>query len=98
MANHLPKAILFDMDDTILAYSHKTDHSWQVVCNRFASRIENIKPEELLSAIKASAASYWSDPERHRQGRLNLDMARQVIVAGALSQLDREDSALGFAS
>ena len=35
MTNQLPKAILFDMDDTILAYSHNTDHSWQVVCSRF---------------------------------------------------------------
>src|SRR4051794_10515902 len=98
MSYHLPRAILFDMDDTVLAYSHKTDHSWQVVCNSFASRIENIKPEVLLSAIKASAASYWSDPERHRKGRLHLNMARQEIVAVALRQLEREDSALGFAS
>src|SRR5436309_15959214 len=91
MTNQLPKAILFDMDDTILAYSHNTDHSWQVICNSFASRIENIKPEVIFSAIKASAVSYWSDPERHRKGRLHLDLARQEIVAGALRQLDRED-------
>jgi len=69
-----------------------------VVCNRFGSRIENIKPEVLLSAIKASAALYWSDPERHRKGRLHLDLARQEIGAVALRQLEREDSALGFAS
>ena len=41
MTNQLPKAILFDMDDTILAYSHNTDHSWQMVCSRFASRVGN---------------------------------------------------------
>ncbi len=39
MTNQLPKAILFDMDDTILAYFHNTDHSWQVVCNGFADRV-----------------------------------------------------------
>src|SRR2546421_1165562 len=96
MTHHFPKAILFDMDDTILAYSHNTDHSWQVICDSFASRIENIKSEVIFSAIKASAVSYWSDPERHRKGRLHLDLARQEIVAEALLQLDREDSALAY--
>ena len=73
MTNQLPKAILFDMDDTILAYSHNTDHSWQVVCSRFASRVGNLKPEVLVNAIKANAALYWSDPEQHRIGLFNLD-------------------------
>ena len=87
MTNQLPKAILFDMDDTILAYSHNTDHSWQMVCSRFASRIGNVKLEILVNAIKANAASYWSDSDQHRTGRLHLDGARQQIVARALRQL-----------
>jgi len=94
MANQLPKAILFDMDDTILAYSHNTDHSWQVVCSRFASRAGNLKPEVLVSTIKANATLYWNDPEQHRTGRLNLDVARQQIVATALRQLDVDDLSL----
>ena len=94
MTNQLPKALLFNMDDTILAYSHNTDHSWQVVCSRFTSRIGNIKPEVLVSTIKANAALYWSDPEQHRIGRLNLDGARQQIVATALRQLDVDDLSL----
>lgn len=88
------KAILFDMDDTILAYSHNTDHSWQVVCSRFASRVGNLKPEVLVNAIKENAALYWSDPEQHRTGRLNLDVARRQIVAAALRQLDVDDPSL----
>lgn len=94
MTNQLPKAILFDMDDTILAYSHNTDHSWQEVCSRFASRVGNLKPEVLVNAIKANAALYWSDPEQHRTGRLHLDVARQQIVATALRQMDIDDSSL----
>ena len=80
------------MDDTILAYSHNTDHSWQVICSRFTSRIGNIKPEVLVSTIKANATLYWSDPEQHRTGRLHLDVARQQIVATALRQLDVDES------
>ena len=91
MTNQLPKAILFDMDDTILAYSHNTDHSWQVVCSKFTSRMENIQPEVLVNAIKANATLYWSDSDRHRTGRLHLDIARQQIVARALRQLGVDD-------
>ncbi len=94
MTNCLPQAILFDMDDTILAYSHNSDHSWQVVLVSFASRLDGLEPEALLKAIRASATAYWSDPERHRTGRLNLDATRQQIVAAALRQLDINDSSL----
>src|SRR5215469_9820638 len=94
MTNCLPRAILFDMDDTILAYSHNADHSWKAVINSFASKVEDVKPEALLKAIKASAAAYWSDPEKHRLGRLNLDATRQQIVASALRQLDVNDVSL----
>src|SRR5713226_6025679 len=94
MTNQLPKAILFDMDDTILAYSHDTDHSWQAVCNSFADRLGKLKPETLLHAIKASASVYWSDPERHRTGRLHLDLAREQIVTMALRQIDIGDPSL----
>jgi putative hydrolase of the HAD superfamily len=96
MTNQLPKAILFDMDDTILAYSHNTDCSWQVVCSRFTSRMGNVKPEVLVNAIKANATLYWSDPEQHRTGRLHLDIARQQIVARALRQLGVDDLSLAY--
>lgn len=82
------------MDDTILAYSNNSDHSWQVVITCFVGRVGNIKPEALHKAIKESAAAYWSDPERHRLGRLNLDATRQQIVASALRQLDINDVSL----
>src|SRR5579863_5034511 len=91
---HLPKAILFDMDDTILTYSLNTEHSWQVVCNSFVSRLNNIQPEIVISAIRATATVYWSDPEQHRTGRLNLDLTRQEIIATALRQLDLHDPSL----
>ncbi len=94
MTNCLPRAILFDMDDTILAYSNNSDHSWQTIITSFVGRAGNIKPEALHKAVKESAAAYWSDPEKHRLGRLNLDVTRQQIVASALRQLDINDSFL----
>jgi putative hydrolase of the HAD superfamily len=90
----LPKAILLDLDDTILAFSASADPCWQRVCERFARRIGGITPEELLGTIKKSRARFWEDPERHRWGRLNPDRARREIVAAALLRLNIDAPAL----
>lgn len=94
MGDFLPKAVLFDLDDTILAYSGKSDESWQAVCSQFADRLEHVDLETVLKTIKVNSASYWSDPERHRTGRLNLDVTRQQIIAVALGELGVDDVSL----
>src|SRR5207248_1695660 len=96
MADFLPKVILFDMDDTILSYSQNADHSWRAVCERFADRFPGLAPETVVQAIRASSTAYWSDAERHRVGRLNLDVTRQSIVAEALAQLGIDDQSLAL--
>ena len=88
MAQSLPKAILFDLDDTILADSVSAEACWQRVCTKFAPRINGLKSEKLLAAIDETRAWYWGDPERHRRGRLNLNRARREIVAAAFLKLN----------
>src|SRR3984893_4064626 len=96
LAYSLPKAILCDMDDTILAYSQNADHSWRTVGERFAGRFPHLSPETIVKAIKASSTEYWSDAERHRAGRLNMDMTRQKIIADALASLGIDDQTLAL--
>lgn len=85
----MPKAILLDMDDTILSYDHgvDTDSCWL----RSFGDNHTCDPNELLTCIKESAKWYWSDPERHRIGRLDLYKARQEIVSLAMERLKVED-------
>ncbi|WP_028548918.1 HAD family hydrolase [Paenibacillus sp. UNC451MF] len=87
----MPKAILLDMDDTILSYDHgvDTDSCWR---RSFGSDL-SCDADELLLSIKESAKWYWSDPERHRIGRLDLHKARQEIVNMAMLKLKVEESA-----
>jgi putative hydrolase of the HAD superfamily len=87
MVRRTPQALLLDMDDTILADSDSSDRCWQVVCQHFAPRLAGRKPEELFAAIRQYRDWFWSDPERHRQGRLDLCAARQEITAAALLRL-----------
>lgn len=90
----LPKAILLDLDNTILALSDSADPCWRRVCEEYASRIDGLTPERLFDAIKESRVWFWEDPQRHRRGRMNLDAARREIVAAAFARLNIEAPAL----
>ena len=94
MNDHLPKAMLLDLDDTILTLSANADPCWQRVCERYAPRIEGLSPEKLFAAIKERRDWFWGDPGRHRRGRLNLRRARREIVGAALLRLSVDGSTL----
>ncbi|MDA8194842.1 MAG: HAD family hydrolase [Thermaerobacter sp.] len=86
-----PQAILLDMDDTILADGRAVDTCWSLVCDRLQARLAPVAPDAVVAAIRRQAAWYWSDPERHRRGRLDLPGARQWIVARAFDTLGIAD-------
>ncbi len=83
----MPKAVLFDLDDTIIAWDAVAEQSWQLVCNRFVSRVTGLKGNELYAAVKEARDWYLSDPERHRYSRLNLKSYRRNAVSMALTRL-----------
>lgn len=91
----LPDFLFLDLDDTILDFTAPGKRCWAELCNSFASRLAPIRAEQLLAAINQSSAWYWSNPERHRTGRLDLKSARRRVVAGAFRQLQIDDPALG---
>ena len=82
----VPKAILFDLDDTILAEG-SPDECWQGICQTFAPMIEGLSSKGLFTAVVESRDWFWSDPERTREGRLDLVSARRAIVSSAFSRL-----------
>lgn len=91
----LPNFLFLDLDDTILDFSAPGKKCWENLCNSFAPKLAPIHSDQLLAAINQSAAAFWSDPERHRTGRLDLKSARRLVVAGAFQQLQIEDRELG---
>lgn len=83
----LPKGILFDLDDTIIAFDAVSDGVWRRVCAEFAGRCGVADADRLYGAVTQVARWYWSNAERHRIGRLNLDATRRQIVRLALDKL-----------
>jgi putative hydrolase of the HAD superfamily len=94
MVNRFPQAILFDLDDTLLMDSNNVDGCWLGACQRCIAPEEGVTPESVLAAIQTYRAWFWSDPERHRLGRLDLEASRRAIVAGALLRLGLEQPTL----
>jgi len=85
----LPRALLLDMDDTILDDSATVEACWDRTCTEFAGRA-GVEAAAFRTAVQAEKDWFWSDRDRHRAGRLDLDAARAGIIAGALRRLGRE--------
>jgi putative hydrolase of the HAD superfamily len=83
VSNALPRGVLFDLDDTLVVFDGVSQPAWTEICARHAGRA-GLPAEELHRAIQEVARAYWSDPERHRAGRLALEETRRSIVAEAL--------------
>ena len=83
----LPTAILLDLDDTILDDSSAVESCWRGAC------APEPNAADLFDAIQTASKWYWSDPERHRAGRLELNAARRHVVALALASLGIDDPA-----
>jgi putative hydrolase of the HAD superfamily len=80
-------AILLDLDDTILIDDAISKKAWLTVCDKFAPLAGGPGAAEIYRAIKEIADKYWSDPENHRRGRLDLKNARRHVVSMAFSSL-----------
>ena len=94
--SHLPRAVLLDLDDTILDDSSGVIDCWRDACNAHAVGLGAITPAAVFDAVQAASVEFWSDPERHRIGRLDLPKARHEVVVRALKALgaDASDVAL----
>ena len=94
MTHRHPKAILFDLDDTILDYDSVADRSWKQVCEAVSPKLPGLGTEELFAALKAKSQWFWSDTDRHLRGRRDLMAARIEIVSLALKGLESDDLAI----
>ena len=96
----LPRAVLLDLDDTILDDSGGALASWRDAVTVHADGLGAHRLEAILDSIHEVRRWYWSDPERHRVGRLDLGAATRQVVATALERVgaERPDVATAIAS
>jgi hypothetical protein len=81
----LPRAILFDLDDTILVAFGPAQSQWQRTIAAFADQLGPIEATVIAAAIEAASTESWADPARHKYGRHRTGAARRRIVATAFA-------------
>jgi putative hydrolase of the HAD superfamily len=81
----LPRAMLIDMDDTILSAYAKPDAAWLAVAHEFAAELAPLLPSQAAAAVAAAGRKFWESAEAH--WRLKLDEARHVVVINGFASL-----------
>ena len=84
-----PKAIIVDLDDTVLD-SGDPDVAWRQICNEFAGSL-GIMPGCFFGALIDARDWLWDNHQRAREGRLDLVAARRTIFTRALLSLGVKD-------
>ena len=87
--SQLPKAILLDLDDTILSAFGQAEGQWQRVISEFIEHLAPHPHEEIVAAIQAYSRYLWADQARHKHWRHRIGEARRHIVANAFAELER---------
>ena len=85
MTPALPRAMLIDMDETILSAYGKPDAAWLAVAQEFAEELGPLTPAETAAAIAAAGRTFWESAEAH--WRLKLNEARHVVVRNGFASL-----------
>src|SRR4030088_1667842 len=81
----LPRAMLIDMDDTILSAYGRPDIAWNNVAAEFAGEFAPLSPPHVAASIVAYGRKFWATAEA--AWRLNLAEARHEVVRGGYSTL-----------
>lgn len=81
-----PRALLLDLDDTILAYAPLADPIWEPLTAAFAPGLD-VAPVLLRETIRKAGRRYWGEPERSRAGRRDMRGARRRICLWAFREL-----------
>ncbi len=86
---HLPTAILFDLDDTLISAYGQPRTAWEKTLTRFTRHIAPLTQAQAVDAISAFALEFWSNTSEHKKWRLRLKDARREIVREAFLRTGR---------
>jgi putative hydrolase of the HAD superfamily len=75
----LPRAILLDLDDTILASGQRPLVLLEVA-ETFAADLSPFTPAQLADDLEAALEAFWSDPDRHKEARFGIAAARRKVI------------------
>ena len=81
-----PRAIFFDLDDTLLDTSGGVEAAWTLACERFGPLL-GVDANLLRETIRREANAFWKDEALVGHWRIRLMEARVLVVELALKSL-----------
>ncbi|MFI4999956.1 MAG: HAD family hydrolase [Reyranellales bacterium] len=93
----LPRAILFDLDDTLIRAYAQPEDAWRRLLHVFAAHLDAHDAaaiERVRVAVMDEARAFWSDRAEAAKWRLDIPGARRLSVRRGLAKLDRSDDLL----
>jgi putative hydrolase of the HAD superfamily len=88
----LPRAMLIDMDDTILSAYGRPEIAWHHIASEFAGEFAPLLPQQVANAVLNSARQFWG--AAGAEWRLKLEEARRIVVGNGLAALTANGHAL----
>jgi putative hydrolase of the HAD superfamily len=85
MAVTLPRAMLIDMDDTILSAYGRPEIAWHHIASEFAGEFAPLLPQQVAAAVLSSARQFWG--AAGAEWRLKLEEARRIVVGNGFAAL-----------
>lgn len=82
----LPRALLVDLDDTVVRYGVGGAGLWDEVVLRFEPELP-VPAAKLLEALAVTRDAFWADRERSRRERQDMFAARRAILAQTFDRL-----------
>ncbi|MGY4344686.1 hypothetical protein ACVWXM_001150 [Bradyrhizobium sp. GM7.3] len=79
----LPRAMLIDMDDTILSAYARPEIAWNTITAEFAEELAPLPPQLVASTVLAFAKNFWANADA--SWRMKLAEARHLTVKGGFA-------------
>lgn len=89
----LPRAMLIDMDDTILSAYGRPEIAWNRIADEFADEFGALLPQQVAASVLTYARQFWATAEP--VWRLKLAEARRLTVKGGFAALAAKGHPLG---
>jgi len=93
----LPRAVLFDLDDTLIRAYAQPEEAWTRLLHIFSAHLDAHDAEAIdcvRVAIMDEARAFWTDREEAAKWRLDIPGARRLSVRRGLARLGRPDAEL----
>ena len=82
----LPRAMLIDLDDTIIVAGDRPAVLAQIA-GELAAELAPHPPGEIAARLEAALEAFWSYPARHRAARFGIPEARRQVMVECFTDL-----------